>query len=97
MALSPIEGDTQRFCSQVGLNQSLQLLERAWQSELGGLSRMAEIVALDNFALVVEVHSSAAMQEISLRRRELLRRINGYFKDPILRNITVRMAQKHGH
>jgi hypothetical protein len=57
------------------------------------MAGMAKIVALDNQALLVEVTSSPAMQEITLRRKELLRRMNRYFKDPFIKDIQVRMAQ----
>jgi hypothetical protein len=80
-----------------GLSANLALLERAWESELGAWAGMARIAALDNFSLVIEARSPAALQELTLRRRELLRRINGYFKDPFVKSISVRMAPTHGH
>ena len=91
MALSPIQKDAQRFCRQVGLSDALSMLERAWEAEMGGFGGMARISALDNLSLVVEVKSSPAMQEITLRRRELVRRLNRYMGTSFLRDITVRM------
>jgi hypothetical protein len=80
---------------KMGLGTNLALLDRAWESEIGSLAASARIVAIDNAALVVEVNSSVAMQELNLRRQELLRRMNRYFPDRFLKQITVRMAQ-HG-
>jgi len=92
MALAPIQREVQTFCRQSGLSERLPLLERAWQAEMGGWEGVARIAALDHFSLVVEVKSSPAMQEISLRRRELVRRLNRYFETPFLRDMTVRMT-----
>jgi hypothetical protein len=78
---------------KLGLGTNLALLDRAWEAEIGSLSAAARIVAIDNAALVVEVNSSVAMQELNLRRQELLRRMNRYFPDRFLKNIQIRMAQ----
>ena len=79
---------------QLGLTEHLALLDRAWEAEVGRLAAQARIVALDRSALVVEVDSSPAMQEVSLRRRELIRRLNKYFPETFVKQITVRMAQR---
>ncbi|MFA5975309.1 MAG: DciA family protein [Elusimicrobiota bacterium] len=91
MALSPIQQEVRSFCREKGLSNHLPLLEKAWQAEMGGWDGQARIVALDNFSLIVEVKSSPAMQEINLRRRELVRRLNRYFQKAFLRDISVRM------
>ena len=92
MSLSPLSKDAQRLMGRLGLNESLAVLQRAWEAEMGAFSDQARIVAIENRALIVEVFSSPALQEMSLRRRELLRRINRYFEDPFLHQITVKMT-----
>ena len=72
------------------------MIERAWSQEMGGLKEFARIVALDNSALVVEADSHVVLQEVSLRRRELLRKLNNHFPAPFLRQISVRISQDHG-
>jgi hypothetical protein len=89
------QNEAPRLFRKIGLDTKLALIDHAWEAELGSLSTVAQIVALDNAALIVEVSSSVAMQEINMRRQELLRRINRYFPDRFLKQITVRMAQ-HG-
>jgi hypothetical protein len=93
--IDPIQNDASKVFRKLGLSTDLALLDRAWESEVGSLASMARIAAVDNGALVVEVVSSTAMQEINLRRQELLRRLNRYFPDPFIKQISVRMAQ-HG-
>lgn len=91
MALASIQQEAKRFCRQIGLSERLSLLEKAWQAEMGGFDGVAQITAIDHFFLIIEVKSSPAMQEINLRRRELVRRLNRHFETPLLRDITVRM------
>ena len=73
MALAPIANEAREFSRKLGLSTDLALLERAWSLEVGGLKDVARIVAIDNASLVVETDSHAVMQEISLRRKELVR------------------------
>ncbi len=95
MPLESSESDAASLFRKIGITHHLTLLDHAWTSELGALARRARIVAVDHAALVVDVDSSTAMQELTLRRPELLRRVNRYFKDPFLKHIHFRMAQ-HG-
>ena len=95
MGLSHVERGVQRITEQLGLSENLAQLDRAWESELGGVARLARIVALDRSSLVVEADSAPAMQEISLRRKELVRRLNRHFPEEFIKQITVRIAQ-HG-
>jgi hypothetical protein len=96
VALASIDGDVKDLTKNLGLTPELKLLDLAWQAEMGRLSEGARIVALDKTALVVEVDSHAVMQELSLRRRELVRKINGHLPAPLIERLTVRMSQYHG-
>ena len=95
MALAHIEHGARRLTQRLGLSENLAQLDRAWEAELGGLAGLARIVALDRASLVVEADSSPAMQELSLRRKELVRRLNRHFPEEFIKHITVRIAQ-HG-
>jgi len=97
MPIRSIEDDLHGLCRQVGISEHLSILERAWEAEMGGWAGMARICALDHQSLVVEATSSPALQEITLRRRELVRRLNRYFKHPFLRDLTVRMTSDGSH
>ena len=90
--LAPVERGTQRLVQRLGLSEHLFMLDRVWESELGGLARLARIVAVDREALVVEVDSAPAMQELSLRRKELIRRINRHFPSPLIKCLTLRIV-----
>jgi hypothetical protein len=80
------------MCRQLNLSADLMLLEKAWEAEMGSLRTQARLAALDRTCLVIETISSTALQEISLRRKELIRRLNKHFAQPFIDQITVRMA-----
>lgn len=95
MALASVENEIHKVCRQLGLSQDLALLEQAWESEMGSWGAMAWISALDKGSLVIEVKSSPALQELTLRRKEMIRRLNKHFPEPLIHHLTIRMAQ-HG-
>jgi len=95
MALAGVTQDIQSITRQLKLSTELSVLERAWDAEIGPLGGMVRLVALDRNALIVEASSSAAMQEIALRKRELIRRLNKHFLQPWIEYVTVRMMDGH--
>ena len=96
MALAALSPVIERFKSQFGLEGSLKVLELAWQNEMGAWGGMVELSALDNGSLVIEARTPSAMQELSLRRKELIRRLNAHFPKPWIRNLSIRLAH-HGN
>ena len=92
MKLAHVEHSTRQLTRHLGLSENLELLDRAWETEIGPLSKLARIIAIDKEALVVEVGSAPAMQELSLRRKELLRRINRHFPTPFIKCLTLRIV-----
>jgi hypothetical protein len=96
MALAPIAQEARDFSKKLGLSSDLTMIDRAWSLEMGGLQDVARIVALDNASLVIEADSHAVMQEVSLRRRELVRKLNHHLPAPLLRQIVVRISQHDG-
>jgi len=93
MALQALTRDVERFTRKLGIQSDLAFLDAAWEREMGAWGGMAKLAALDHQTLVIEVQSSAAMQEINLRRNELVRRLNTHFPAPWIRGLSVKMAQ----
>jgi hypothetical protein len=96
VALASIAQDVQHFSKKLGLSTDLAIIEHAWNLELGHLRELVRIAALDNASLIVEVESHSVMQEISLRRKELVRKLNKHLPVPFLQHIHVRIQQHHG-
>ena len=95
MALADVSRDMDSITRQLKLSTELSVLERAWDAEIGSLGGMVRLAALDRNNLIVEAVSSVAMQEIALRKRELMRRLNKHFLQPWIYTMTVRMRDGH--
>lgn len=96
MALASISQEAQQVTRKLGLTSELGMIDHAWSREIGRLKDHLQILAIDNGTLVLEARSHAAMQEMLLRRKELIRKMNNHFSSALLHNITVRIAQSHG-
>jgi len=97
MAFAPIAQKARELTAKLGLTSDLSMIERAWGIEIGSLQDVARIAALDNGGLVVETDSNVVMQEISLRRRELVRKLNRHLRVPLIRHIVVRLSGSYGN
>ena len=96
MALAPIASEAREFSQKIGLSADLALLERVWSLEVGALEDVARILALDHGSLIIEADSHVVMQELSLRRKELVRKLNRHLLGFPLHNIAVRLRQDYG-
>jgi len=92
VALASISQEVQRVSKKLGLSTDLAILEHAWNLEVGNLRESARISAIDHSALVIEVDSHAVMQELTLRRRELVRKLNKHLPGAFLNQIHVRIS-----
>jgi hypothetical protein len=92
VALASVGQDLPELSKKIGLSPDLLVLESVWEREIGGLRENARVAALDNATLVVEVDSAVVMQEISLRRRELVRKLNKHLPVPFIQQIHVRIS-----
>ena len=90
--LTHVEQGAKRLTQHLGLSEHLAMIDRAWEAEIGGLKKVARVVALDREALVVEVDSAPALQELTLRRKELIRRLNRHFPSTMISCLTLRIA-----
>lgn len=64
---------------QLGLDENTAAVFHIWEREMGAQSRHVKLAGIKRGQLIVAVSSSAHMQEISLRRRDIMAKINQYF------------------
>jgi hypothetical protein len=96
VALAAVGRDLPGLSQKLGLSSDLLILESAWEREIGNMREYARIAALDHTSLIIEVDSSTVMQEITLRRKELVRKLNKHLPAPWIQYLTVRISQNHG-
>ena len=78
----------------LGLNEETGAVFSIWEKELGRLAKSAVIAGIQKKTLLVEVESSAHFQELNLRRKELIRKINGHFVNKkVINNIKIKIKK----
>jgi len=79
MALEPSAGIIELIKRQLGLNEDFQAVTKIWENILGPMARHAEIAGFKKGQLFIDVSSSPHMQELVIRKKELIRQINQHY------------------
>jgi hypothetical protein len=64
---------------QLGLNEDFITVLKVWEKELGPIASKVEIAGFKKGQIFVDVVSSVYMQELIIRKKELLKKLNQYF------------------
>jgi hypothetical protein len=79
----------------LGLDENISTVIRIWEREMGAQSRHVKLAGFKKGQLIVDVSSSAHMQEITLRRREIINKINQYFGgEKVVKSIKVQLEKE---
>lgn len=76
---------------QLGLDDETLAIIKVWEKELGPLAQKVKLVGIKSGVLLVEAEASAYIQEVTMRRNEILNKINQNFgpKAKVARQIKV--------
>jgi predicted nucleic acid-binding Zn ribbon protein len=82
---------------QIGLDEKIHVVFAVWDKELGSLAKGARIEWIKNGQLIVKVSSSAHLQELTLMRKSLIKKINQYFgKEKVVKYIKLNLSDNIG-
>ena len=94
MAITPGSDVIEFLKKKLGLDEKIMVLPAVWEKVLGPLAAGAEITGIKSGQLLVDVVSSAHFQEITLRRREIINKMNQHFgRERVVRDIKIRIKQ----
>ena len=79
MAFSQVNEFIDVVKKQLGINDEALAIIKIWDNELGSLAQKAKLVGVKDGVLLVEAAASAYVHEITLRRREIIKKINQHF------------------
>ncbi len=65
----------------LGLDDETYVIIQIWEKELSPLMNNAALVGVKKGTLIVEVASSVHFQELAMRKREVINKINQYFSN----------------
>jgi predicted nucleic acid-binding Zn ribbon protein len=92
MALEPSAGILEALKKQLGLEDEFPAVIMIWEKEVGGLARHAKVSGIKKGVLIIDVSSSAHMQELTVRKRDIIKRINQHFGGKkIVKNIKLEL------
>ena len=76
---------------QLGLDDETLAIIKVWEKELGPLASKVKLVGVKSGVLLVEAVASVYIQEVTLRRNEILNKINQNFgpKAKVVKQIKV--------
>jgi hypothetical protein len=82
-----IKGDVAALLTGIGVTSDTYALFDVWEKEAGNLAAVCREPALKGTILYVSVQSPVYAQELSLRKHDLVRKINGHFSTKMLSDI----------
>ena len=94
MALVQSDKIVEEIKRSLGLNEKMYAVIKIWDKELGALSKFAKLEAIHKGQLIVEVTSSPVFQEMSLRKKEIINKINQHFgKERVVKSIKLKLQK----
>lgn len=63
------------------------IFDKIWDKELGRLSKRIKLVGKKDRCLLVQVDNPVYMQELRVRKKEFVDKINGHFGKKVIDNI----------
>ena len=93
MALEPTAGIIEILKKQLGLDEDLMALAQIWEREAGSLAKYAKVLGIRRGQLIVDVSSSAHMQELAARKKNIIKNINQHFgAKKIIKDIKIQLG-----
>jgi predicted nucleic acid-binding Zn ribbon protein len=92
MAFTPAEEIIELLKRKLGLNENTFAIMQIWKNELGAMAQYAELTGFKNGAIYVECATNVHLHELTLRRRELIKKINQHFgKARVVKDIKLKL------
>jgi len=84
-SFSPIGGVMEKVRKQLGIDIDFFVLAKAWRQEIG--INDAELCGYKKGIILAQTQSPAAVHDINIRKKEIIKRLNQYLGDAKVKNI----------
>lgn len=84
---TPAKEIVKDLLEKYGISKDTYQLYDLWDKELGKLAKRINIAGIKGKTILVKVDNPVYQQELQLRKRELLRKLNDYFGYKIVNEI----------
>jgi hypothetical protein len=68
---------------------NLYILNDAWEKEMSGFKNYFDLAAVEKNVLIINARTSVAANEVRIRKHEIIRSINKYFKNKWIKDVKV--------
>ncbi|MEW6040514.1 MAG: DciA family protein [Elusimicrobiota bacterium] len=89
MSLVQVKGDIERLLKKMKISNDLMALFKICENELGNVNKMVEIAGRKDTILYLRVKNQVYLQEMRLRRKELIKKINNNFGENLIKEIKI--------
>lgn len=79
MGFEPSGDILEKVKRQLGLDEKTHTVLMVWERELGAMAAGARIIGFKDGKVLAEADSNAHMQELVLRRKDIIKKINQHF------------------
>ena len=87
MTLTKASNILKELLRRYGLTEDIYALYDIWDKEAGKISKQAKMMGKRGKTLLIRAENSVYKQEIRLRKKELIKKINGNFGKDIINEI----------
>jgi hypothetical protein len=74
---------------RLGLDETFFIVEKVWKKEIG--IENIEMCGYKNGIIFAQTQSSVASYELTIRKKEIIKKLNQYFNSPKIKNIKIKI------
>jgi hypothetical protein len=74
---------------QLGLDETFFIVEKVWKKEVG--MEDVNVTGYKNGVIFAQTHSSVVSYELTVRKNEIIKKLNQYFGNKKIKNIKVKI------
>lgn len=90
---TPVDDIVKSILDRLGVTSETHALFTIWEKEAGNLAQTCKDIYVKGGILYVEISSPLYIQELMLRKRQILQKINGHFAQKIISDIRYKMPR----
>lgn len=91
--LTHVNDSMKSLLQRLGITADNYAIFEIWEKEVGFLARACKNIYIHNKILYIEVESPVHIQELVLRKNEVLKKINNHFPETVVRDMRCRPAR----
>ncbi|MDR3113779.1 MAG: DUF721 domain-containing protein [Endomicrobium sp.] len=89
--LTSVSSIIETIKQELGLGEDFFIIAKVWEKEIG--DQNAQLCGFKNGVLYAQTNYSAALNDIMLRKKEIIKKLNQYLGDKKIKNIKMEITK----